>query len=239
MGAGDYFACAIKTSGTLACWGHNPYGQATPPAGTFTAVTPAMSTPAPSGPTAPWTAGATTPTARPVRRTGTFTSVTAGEVHACALKTNGTLACWGDNSYGQASPPSGTFVAVSAGAYLTCAIKTDGTLACWGEDFDGQTTPPSGTFTAVSAGGYHTCAIKTSDSIACWGANDLPARLSAPSGSFGGARLPTVSAGGYHTCAIRTDGTLACWGYNTYGQASPPAGTLHRRERRRLATPAP
>jgi hypothetical protein len=37
---------------------------------------------------------------------GTFTQVSAGHYHTCGLKTDGTLACWGDNSYGQASPPT-------------------------------------------------------------------------------------------------------------------------------------
>ena len=90
-------------------------------------------------------------------------------LHTCAIKTDGTLACWGDNDDGQASPPTGTFIAVSAGDYHTCAIKTDGTLACWGWNEYGQATPPTGTFTAVSAGYYHTCAIRTNGTLACWG----------------------------------------------------------------------
>ena len=40
ISAGAYHTCGVKTDGTLACWGRSrTYGQATPPAGTFTQVT--------------------------------------------------------------------------------------------------------------------------------------------------------------------------------------------------------
>jgi hypothetical protein len=33
-------------------------------------------------------------------------------VHTCGVKTGGTVACWGDNTYGQASPPDLVVTAV-------------------------------------------------------------------------------------------------------------------------------
>ena len=38
MSAGARHTCGVRTNGALACWGANDVGQATPPAGTFTAV---------------------------------------------------------------------------------------------------------------------------------------------------------------------------------------------------------
>ena len=77
---------------------------------------PAATTPARRAPTAPCGAGATTTTASSVSATGPsqdlprqvttpatggWASVTAGDSHTCATRTDGTLWCWGDNGYGQ------------------------------------------------------------------------------------------------------------------------------------------
>src|SRR5216110_2457788 len=91
---------------------------------------------------------------------GTVAQVSAGADYSCALRTDGTVACWGDNYFGQATPPADAFTQVSAGGSHTCGLKTDGTLACWGNNYSGQATPPSGAFTEVSAGGSHTCGLK-------------------------------------------------------------------------------
>ena len=34
-------------------------------------------------------------------------AVSAGFYHSCGVRSDGTVACWGDNSSGQASPPGG------------------------------------------------------------------------------------------------------------------------------------
>ena len=96
-------------------------------------------------------------------------TVSAGGYHTCGVRTDGTLACWGLNGDGQATPPAGTFSQVSAGLSHTCGVRTDGTLACWGDNTWGQATPPAGTFSQVSAGDYHTCGVKTDGTLACWG----------------------------------------------------------------------
>ena len=136
------------------------------------------------------------------------------------LSTDTPLACWGDNSYGQATPPSGAFSQVSAGYWHTCGLRTDGTLACWGDNEFGQATPPAGTFTQVSAGMAYTCGLKTDGTVVCWGQNSF-GQGTPPAGAF-----TQISAGGFHTCGLKTDGTLACWGDNDHGQATPPAGTF-------------
>ena len=51
-----------------------------------------------------------------VSGTGSCTQrVDAGGDHTCGVRTDGALACWGSNSYGQSSPPTGTFTVASAG----------------------------------------------------------------------------------------------------------------------------
>jgi hypothetical protein len=72
-------------------------------------------------------------------------TVSAGPGHTCGLKTDGSVACWGLDNYGQSTPPAhsaGAFAQVSAGGYHTCGLKTDGSVACWGDNGDGQSTPP-------------------------------------------------------------------------------------------------
>jgi len=90
--------------------------------------------------------------------------VSAGSLHTCGLKTDSTVACWGRNAYGEATPPEGAFARVSAGVDHTCGLRTDGTLVCW--PFP---TPPTGKFTDVSTGGDVACALEADASVACWG----------------------------------------------------------------------
>jgi alpha-tubulin suppressor-like RCC1 family protein len=56
--------------------------------------------------------------------------VSAGTSHACAVRGNGTVVCWGNDSYGQSTPPEGTFMQVSVGQKHTCGVRTDGTVVC-------------------------------------------------------------------------------------------------------------
>jgi Regulator of chromosome condensation (RCC1) repeat len=147
-------------------------------------------------------------------------SVSAGAVHTCAVKTDGSIACWGDNSSNEAVAPAGAFKSVSAGDSYTCAVKADDSLACWGSNAYGRTDAPAGTFTSVSAGAYHACAVKADDdSLACWGSNDNGETV-APAGAF-----KSVSAGLFHTCAVKADDSLACWGNNDLGQTDVPVDT--------------
>ncbi len=79
-----------------------------------------------------------------------FASVSAGWDHTCALRRDGSVECWGDNTEYQSTPPYGEFVSVSAGSDYTCGVRRDGSVECWGDDEDGQSTPPSGEFASVS-----------------------------------------------------------------------------------------
>ena len=136
----------------------------------------------------------------------TFTEVSAGRLHTCALLTEGSIACWGLDNDGQSSPPEGTFTAVSAGGWHSCALRGDGTVECWGNNEHGQSDPPGGTFSAVSAGGVHTCGLKTDDRITCWGRN-VDGQATPPNTGF-----RTVSAGYEHTCGLLIDNSFSCWG---------------------------
>jgi alpha-tubulin suppressor-like RCC1 family protein len=86
--------------------------------------------------------GANSENQAPSLVTGPFTQVSAGYDHTCALRSDGTLECWGNNNYGKSIPPAGAFEQVSTGSHHACAIGIDGDIACWGSDDYGQSTPP-------------------------------------------------------------------------------------------------
>jgi hypothetical protein len=148
-----------------------------------------------------------------------FASVSAGDGFACGLKTDGIIVCWGDNSAGQATPPTGRFVSLSADGLLqglsACAVRADGTIACWGDNPEGQWTPPTGTFASVSIGFETACGLRTDGTIACWGDNFF-GQATPPGGTFA-----SVSAGDWWACGVRTNRTITCWGAATYSEATP------------------
>ncbi|MEW6777548.1 MAG: hypothetical protein AB1405_14720, partial [Bdellovibrionota bacterium] len=223
--------CAIKTDGTLWCWGENGSGQLGN--------------------------NSTTDNNVPVQEfsaANDWAFVGTGENHTCAVKIGGTLWCWGQGGFGQlgqgAYAPSlvpvqefaqtSDWAEVSGGANHTCAIKTDSSLWCWGEGGQGQ-LGSSGTFDTnfpsqevtgatdwaqVSAGRNYSCAVKTGGSLWCWGTNGsgqlgnngtVPAPSPAREASLS-SDWAQVSAGLTHTCAVKTGGTLWCWGQNQKGQ---------------------
>ena len=156
----------------------------------------------------------------PVRTRQQFTSIDAGSSHACGVRLDGRVSCWGDDGDGRASPPSGEFVEVAAGSHHSCGIRPDQTIECWGRGSSGEATPPGGAFIDISAGVGFTCGVQDDGLLACWGTN-ANGETSAPAGTFA-----QVSAGGGHACAVEAGGELFCWGVNGNGEATPPSGTF-------------
>ena len=161
-----------------------------------------------------------------------FTAVSAGNNHACAIRVDKSLECWGHNLERQLNAPRGEFLAVSAGGFHTCALRVDNTLSCWGERGDGQTSRPRADFLSLSSGFRHTCAVSADEdsegskgsggSVQCWGL-DGNGQATPTAGSY-----LKVSAGFEHTCGLRTDGAVQCWGGNGHGQAGfeDPTGPM-------------
>ena len=83
-------------------------------------------------------------------------SISSGEQHTCALRSDGSPVCWGYNEDGRASPPQDErFASISAGSQHTCALLHDGSPICWGYNRDGQASPPENEqFAFISAGGF-------------------------------------------------------------------------------------
>jgi hypothetical protein len=149
-----------------------------------------------------------------VPATGTYTAVSVGTHHTCAVASAQTLGCWGQTGvpsidFGQTIPPGGTFLDVSSGTYGSCARRTDSTVACWGAGGDQlPLVAPSGTFSVIDYRSTYGCGVKTDGTLACWGGGPFGIPLTLPSGSF-----RDIATNAQHACAIRTDDSVACFGF--------------------------
>ena len=167
--------CAIRSDGTVWCWGENTSGQ--------------LGNASFTNSTSPVTANTN----------GPAKMVSASSLHSCALLSSGVVQCWGSNGSGQlgdgttTSRPSpvsvglsGTPIAVSAGYNQSCAVLSSGSVQCWGDNSQGQlgngtttgsTTPVTvvGISNAVSVSSflYQTCAVLSDGTMKCWGVNDI------------------------------------------------------------------
>jgi alpha-tubulin suppressor-like RCC1 family protein len=182
--AGDVHACALLADHTVHCWGDNTHGQ--------------------------YGNGTTSgggPTPVQVPNLSNVTSIAASGYGACALMSDSTVQCWGDNGVGQMgngteSSPQLTptsvdhgnltnVASISGGPWTTCAVLATGVAYCWGYNADGQTG--SGSTTTV-----------------------LPSPTQV--GATGSAHIAEIGMGALSGCARTVDGNLWCWGDNSYGE---------------------
>ena len=145
-----------------------------------------------------------------------------------ALATNGVVAIWGTNNYGQSTVPNwlGSCSQISAGTTHTLAVDANGVIKAWGNNSFGQCTVPYFQYSIVqiAAGDGHSMALQSqiptssSTNVKCWGNN-----------SFGQSTIPgslgntiKIAAGFYHSLAIKNTGTVYAWGDNRWNQSTVP-----------------
>ncbi|MCL7037831.1 hypothetical protein MKW94_020650 [Papaver nudicaule] len=99
---------------------------------------------------------------------GTFNVVKAGNRHACAISTDGSLKCWGE-MVGEVPP--GDFIDLALGDNRTCALRVNGSLVCWGDNnFMLPEELRYTEFIRIEAKNSVFCGILTKNfSVFCWG----------------------------------------------------------------------
>ncbi len=175
---GGDLACGISGN-ALYCWGTGYFGQ-------------------------PGTGGVSQFAAVPYRvaPSQSFTKVSVGELHTCALDAGtGQAFCWGANGLGQVGDGTNTD--------RTLPVVTLGGRA----------------YTQIVTGLAHTCALDAAGVAYCWGASGQIGRTTTtaveqatPTAVAGAQRFVQIAAGGWHTCGIDGTGQTYCWGDNSYTQ---------------------
>jgi alpha-tubulin suppressor-like RCC1 family protein len=129
-----------------------------------------------------------------------------------ALRSDGTVVAWGDNTDANGSfagesivPPGlGTAIAIAAGGFHSAALISDTSVMGWGDNSAGQcATPALIGVVSVAAGGEFTLALNNQGVVTGWGDNlqgqyDVP-----PFGNF-----VAVAAGRRHSLALFDNGAF-------------------------------
>ena len=175
---GESHTCALLDDGSIKCWGENTNGQLGD--------------------------GTTTNRQAPVSVDlggAQAIAIAAGSYHTCAVMSNRSVMCWGNNWHGQLGdgtqvdklspelipiPSNSSAVTLDSGAFHTCVGMNDGSMFCWGYNAFGQigngnsqsTSTPSAVVlfesqapTQVSMGLFHSCALFDDGNLSCWGGN--------------------------------------------------------------------
>jgi alpha-tubulin suppressor-like RCC1 family protein len=187
-------------------------------------------------------AGKTTAPAKSNRQK--FETVSVGYSHACALREDGIVKCWGNNYLGKASPPDYEFSQVVAGVGHTCALgrwENGWNVTCWG-DISEEEGPlpaprlswrePNFVHLGETGNNLHACGVHSDGALECWGSKRLLRtslrEMPLPQGKF------IQVSGGWPGCGLKANGTVTCWGSGCRqkdGKISPscsPDGTFRQ-----------
>ena len=184
-------SCALHMAGTISCWGNHYQGRLGSGQTSEELEEPAV----------------------PVRVANITDAIAiaTGEQHSCALREDGTIACWGgDDGFGLFGETSEFQEADQLGTFPVPVQVTDITDAV-----------------AIATGEEHSCALHQNGEISCWGYNPWGRLGNGQSGAeesdtpvevAGISNAKDIGAGLYHTCVLLESGSVSCWGGNWIGQ---------------------
>jgi alpha-tubulin suppressor-like RCC1 family protein len=192
ISSGSGFTCGLTQTGKAYCWGTSKEGAL---GNTITSSS--------SSPISVISAVGKNPL--------TFSNITTGDSHTCALTSNGKAYCWGLNKDGEL----GNSTTKNSNIPIEVTTPKDETPVI---------------LASISTFYQHTCGLTTSGKAYCWGANEY-GQLGNDSttnslvpiavvSSVNGETLTfsSIDAGLYHTCGITTMKKAYCWGLNDSGE---------------------
>ena len=180
IAAGRDFACARISDGSVACWGRGDLGQTGD--GYLSTENRIFAT--------------------RVHGVTTATGISAGESHACVLKKDRNVYCWGQNQLFQ--------LGNDLSRVETMPVKVEGISA----------------ITQISSGLNHTCALTETQFVYCWGDNKFgqlgigtPVILKEKPSIVPGLKKVVFLQLGYNSsCASIESVGFNCWGWGIDGE---------------------
>ncbi len=217
---GHQATCGVKSDRTSWCWGRiidgNFHSDPVALAGgdgveDISLVQGALCARKTGGSVWCWTTGLTTP---PIEM------ISSGVVQAtwnCAVMTDGTVSCWGNNDYGQLGDGTnsgtgpvtvvGLSDVVEVGSYsnTNCARRGDGSVWCWGYNAEAE------------------LGVSPTTTVCAFSNNMWPCRpIARPIPSLSG--VAALAVGSSFNVVVSASGTLAAWGQDGAGELGGPAG---------------
>ncbi len=199
--AGYNYSCALLSNQTVQCWGYNVSGYL----GNGT-----------------WTSSSLPVQVKNLSGTGSLSNViqiTSSYSHSCALLSDRTAQCWGENGAGTGTLGNGT----TTNSNLPVQVLNSNGVGSLSNLYD------------ISAGYGHTCAVLENGNVKCWGVNNngqlgvnnnaisnstLPVTVVDNAGTGTLTEVYRVYAGAQNTCTIGVgsyDQRVRCWGSNQNG----------------------
>ncbi|MDO9398002.1 MAG: hypothetical protein Q7T71_15770 [Herbiconiux sp.] len=188
---GDSHVCAVRNDGRVLCWGDTADGKLG------------------DGSTAAITIPKTT-----VTGLTNVATIAVGDRHSCAMKRDGSVWCWGNNTNGQlglgTSEPDG----VSNGQ----VVKTS-------RHDRPEQVPALLDAVQIDATGLTSCAVKRGGTAVCWGdgtsgqiGNGVRGNALSPQPVSGITDAKQLGIGSQHACLVTKTNAPFCWGRNLSGQ---------------------
>ncbi len=145
------------------------------------------------------------------------TTISAGNSHTVAIKTNGRAVAVGANKSGQCNVTKWTdLIKISAGYDHTVGLKFDGTVVATGDNGKSQCNVGSWSdIISIATGNGYTIGLKSDGTVLATGDN-----TKGTCDVYDWNNIVAVSAGMDHTVGLRADGTVITTGSNDCGKCN-------------------